>query len=635
MSSPRDEGRGARPDPVEIEWQFDALDLRPVERWLATLPTLAVEAGDRGTVTALAKTPRRLVDSYVDTDDWRIARAGFVVRTRRRGRHDEVTLKDTRPAEGSGLRQRLEVTEVLPDGGVTALSSTGPVGRRLRAIAGSRRLHEVLQVRTRRRPFGLRVGGIDAAEVALDDTVIVVGNGQRPMQLRRVEVEVRPEWLQALEPMVEQLRVSCGLQPARLSKFEAGLLAAGQEIPGSPDLGPTEVTSSSTMGEVAYAVLRRQLAVVRDKEPGTRLGEDPEDLHDMRVATRRMRAALSLFAEVLPVRSQVFREELGWLGRLLGAVRDLDVQLESLSEMASATAGWSTGLRPDDHDPLAELAALLERERDIARTDMLAGLDSVRWERLAKGLAVMVQQGPARRSLAARVPAVIGMPDLVVARHDAVAKAGKRAKRSGAVPDFHRLRIRCKRLRYALEFGADVYGGRTARFVRQLTVLQDELGHMQDAEVASLRLAELATGEAHLPPATVFVMGGMAERYRRDVERLVRRMPKEVSRVGGREWRDLLDLMERRRGEAEAERPVPRRTLRTVPPPSDDEAGEPSPQPERPEQAAHPASSAPPRPPSEQWVGTPPPVPPSPSPPNGAAPPGLSALPPPSSGEGE
>ena len=185
-------------------------------------------------MTALARPPRRLVDSYLDTDDWRIARAGFVVRTRRRGRHDEVTLKDTRPAEGSGLRQRLEVTEVLPASGLAALGPDGPVGRRLRAIVGTRRLHEVLQVRTRRRPFALRVGGVDAAEVALDDTMIVVGSGQRPMQLRRVEVEVHPEWLDALEPIVDQLRASCGLQPARLSKFEAGLLALGEEIPGTP-----------------------------------------------------------------------------------------------------------------------------------------------------------------------------------------------------------------------------------------------------------------------------------------------------------------------------------------------------------------------------------------------------------------
>jgi len=567
VSDFRGEPPGDEQDPIEIEWQFDALDLRPVERWLAGLPTIAVETGDGGTVTALAGTPRRLVDSYLDTDDWRIARAGFVVRTRRRGRHDEITLKDTRPAEGSGLRQRLEVTEVLPASGVAALGAEGAVGRRLHAIVGSRRLREVLQVRTRRRPFALRVGGVDAAEVALDDTMIVVGGGQRPMQLRRVEVEVRPEWLEALEPIVDQLRASCGLQPASLSKFEAGLLAVGQEIPGSPDLGPTGISESSTMGELAYAVLRRQLGVLRDKEPGTRLGEDPEELHDMRVGTRRLRAALALFSDVLPVRAQVFREELGWLGRVLGAVRDLDVQQEGLADMAAATAGWSAGARPDDHDPLAELSALLERERDTARAEMLGALDSVRWERLAKGLAAMVQQGPARRSLATRVPAVIGMPDLVVARHDKVTKAAKRAKRSGVVSDFHRLRIGCKRLRYALEFSSEVYGGRTSRFVRQLTALQDQLGLMQDAEVASIRLADLATGEAHLPAATVFVMGGVAELHRREVDRLLRRVPKKVSRIGGREWRDLLDLMVRRHAEAEAERPPVRSTLRAVPGP--------------------------------------------------------------------
>ena len=588
-------------DPVEIEWQFDALDLRPVERWLTTLPALAVEGregagGEGGTVTALARPPRRLVDSYLDTDDWRIARAGFVVRTRRRGRQDEITLKDNHPAERSGLRHRLEVTEVLPPSGPAELGPDGPVGRRLRAIVGARRLHEVLQIRTRRRPFALRVGGVDAAEVALDDTVIVVGEGQRPMQLRRVEIEVQPEWLDALEPIVEQLRASCGLRPAHLSKFEAGLLGVGEGIPGTPDLGPTEISAASTMGELAFAVLRRQLGVVRAKEPGTRLGEDPEELHDMRVATRRLRAALSLFAGVLPVRSQAFREELGWLGRLLGAVRDLDVQLQNLAGMAATGIDRSVGSDVDGHgdvhghDPLAELAALLERERAAARTAMLSGLDSVRCDRLVKGLTAMAQQGPARRSLATRVPAEIGLPELVLARHDKVARAAKRAKRSGVVSDFHGLRIRCKRLRYALEFSTDVYGNRASRFVRELTVLQDELGEMQDAEVASLQLETLATGEAHLPAATIFVMGGVAERHRREVRRLLKRLPGDLPRTRGRAWRELRDLMERRRAEAEAAGPPVRTALRSLPRPRPD--AEPAPTPATATGPLHPSTAA-------------------------------------------
>src|SRR5580704_365862 len=158
---------GMSGDLVEIEWQFDALDLRPVERWLSVLPTLSIDVDPTHTITALAKTPRRLVDVYLDTEDWRMASAGFVLRTRRRGRQDEVTLKDTKPAEGSGLRQRLEVTEVLPGAGMSALGPDGPVGRRVHAIAGRRPLREILQVRTRRRPFALRVGGVEAAEIAL------------------------------------------------------------------------------------------------------------------------------------------------------------------------------------------------------------------------------------------------------------------------------------------------------------------------------------------------------------------------------------------------------------------------------------------------------------------------------------
>jgi triphosphatase len=557
----------ARGGPVEIEWQFDALDLRPVERWLAALPVHSVPAPEGGTVTALARPPRRLVDTYLDTSDWHLARAGFVLRTRKRGRQEEVTLKDTRPAEESGLRQRLEVTELLPPGGVSTLGPEGPVGRRLRAVAGTRRLVEVLQVRTRRRPFVLRVGGVDAAEVALDDTSIVVGGGQKPMTLRRVEVEVGREWQSALEPLVSELRESCGLRPASLSKFEAGLLAVGRVVPGPPDLGPTDVTPSSTMGQLAYAVIRRQLRVLREKEPGTRLGEDPEELHDMRVATRRLRAALDLFAHVLPARARTYRAELGWLGGVLGEVRDLDVQLQGLQAETGSSGTWDEVLGRAGHAPLEDLVSLLERDRRSARADMLRALDSVRWERLANGLATMVRQGPLRRSAAGNAPAAIGVPGLVVQRHDAVTKAAKRARRSGRVADFHRLRIRCKRLRYSLEFGAELYEGATTRFVRQLAGLQDKLGQMQDHEVAGARLAELAAGDTHLPASTVFVMGALAERHHRGVEQLLRRLPKEVARTGGREWQDLLRLMERRQEEAEAALPPVRRTLRAVPGP--------------------------------------------------------------------
>ncbi|HVX23004.1 MAG TPA: CHAD domain-containing protein [Acidimicrobiales bacterium] len=556
MAADDDTGTGA--DEIEVEWQFDALDLRPVERWLAGLPLFTTEA--LSPLTAQAKPPRRLADRYLDTEDWRMGRAGLVLRTRRRGRREEATLKDLGPAGPGGLRERLEVSEDLPEGGLDQLGPDGPVGWRLRAVAGRRPLRQVLEVRTRRRPFSLRVGGDEIAELALDETVVDVGPDQPPVRLRRVEVEAVPRWVRALEPLVRDLQANCGLQPATLSKFEAGLLALGAEIPGPPDLGPTDVSGRSTFGELAFAVVRRHLGVLLAKEPGTRLGEDIEELHDMRVATRRLRAALDLFVTALPVRVTALRDELRWLAAVLGAVRDLDVQIDTMDRTEEPAAAGDL-----DH-----LRRLLEEERQAARTAMLEALDSPRWERLAAGLVALAQQGPNRRSAGARQPATLAVPPLVLDRHRAVVKAARKARRSGVPADFHRLRIRCKRLRYSLEFVGGVYGGRTDRFTRRLAKVQDALGLMQDAEVAGQRLHDLAVGN-DLPPATVFAMGGVAERYRRQAAELLATMPGHLKVLGGKEWDDLAAHMERARAGAQAALPPapPLEVVQVVPTPQE------------------------------------------------------------------
>ncbi|MGH8987745.1 MAG: CHAD domain-containing protein, partial [Acidimicrobiales bacterium] len=361
----------------EVEWQFDASDLRPVERWLAALPSRFY--AEVPTLTVLAKPTRRLVDRYLDTQDWRLVQAGLVLRTRQRGRTVEVTMKDTRPAEPGGLRRRLEVTETLPSG-LASLGPSGPVGRRLHAVAGQRPLFQVLEVRTRRQPFSLRATGTEVAEVALDDTTFVVGTHRPLARLRRVEVEVAPGWLGTLAAVVEDLRESARLSPAALSKFEAGLLAAGAAVPGPPDVGSIEIPPDATIGAVAFAVIRQQVRELFAHEPGTRLGEDPEELHDMRVATRRLRAAMDFFASALPSRAVAVREELSWIAAALGDVRDLDVQRADMAEPGRWTAEWNRG---GTDRALVHLAALLETERDEARQRLLDSLDSPRWERLS------------------------------------------------------------------------------------------------------------------------------------------------------------------------------------------------------------------------------------------------------------
>jgi hypothetical protein len=183
------------------------------------------------------------------------------------------------------------------------------------------------------------------------------------------------------------------------------------------------------------------------------------------------------------------------------------------------------------------------------------------------GMASLAQQGPFRRSTATRAAALVVVPDLIGSRHAAVVKAAKRAKRSGEAADFHRLRIRCKRLRYSLEFSAELYEDRTSRYTRQLAKLQNQLGLFQDAEVAANRLYELATTNTQLPASTIFVMGGVAEQHRRETARLLEQLPAEVSRVRGREWQDLAMHMDLARDAVLALMPPTRRILRVLPDP--------------------------------------------------------------------
>ena len=532
---------------VEVEWQFDAIDLRPVERWLATIESTvpwasSVPGNGDGPWTNVEATPRstkHLFDTYVDTEDWRVGRSGYVLRVRRTGTRSEVTLKDTTTAV-EGLRKRAEFTEPLPENGIEALGSLGPVASRLHALAGDRSLHTVLEVHTTRQPYDLRIEGENVAEVALDETSITTDDEQRPTRLCRVEVEVEESWAEALAPLVEQLRGSCGLQPATLSKFEAGLLAAGLEIPGPPDLGPKRLPPSPSAGDVAYVVLRRNLTAMLAHEPGTRLGEDAEHLHDMRVATRRMRAALALFSDALPGDSPQIRDELGWLGRALGAVRDLDVQLERLEE-------WEKDLPESDRDALQELTGLLRHDRAVARDELLSCLNSPRYERLVSDFSEMLREGPPRSSAAGGAPAVAIVPDLVQSRHRAAVKSAKRARESGAADDYHQLRIRCKRLRYALEFVSEIYEGQTAKMVSHVVRLQDVLGFMQDARVADARLRELAIDDARsLSPTTIFAMGAVAGRYRYEAARMRRSLPGLLKDLKGSPWQKTKAVMERK-----------------------------------------------------------------------------------------
>lgn len=524
----------------ELEWQFDALDLRPVVRWLGD----SAAWGDTGAVAVAPAGTVNHVDLYLDTEGRRFHCAGYALRIRRTGgRLDgEATLKALDSADDAGLRSRREMSERLERADADALvGAAGAVGERVRAVAGKQRVRPLFEVRTRRRLFALQLDGLPPAEIALDETAITPPEGGPPARLRRVEVEAPEAAVPACGPFVERLRAACALQTARLSKYEAGALSTGLRAPERAAFGPTAIDPDATIRVVALAVLRRHFSVLVAKEPGTRLGDDIEELHDMRVATRRLRAALALFADVLPPSVGPLRDELGWVGRTLGAVRDLDVQLEQLDE-------WLRAIPEADRDALGALRALLEEQRAGARVEMLAALDSRRYELFVGRFGRMLRTGRATRSGPSAQPAPAVAPDLIEGRFRPFRKGGDRIGPASSPEEYHRLRIRCKRLRYALEFLGDVYPGHARPLIKRLVRLQDVLGLHQDADVAIDRLRRLAAERGReLPAETVFAMGEIAERYAQSMVALRAEFPAAYARVRGKSWKAFRSAIEERR----------------------------------------------------------------------------------------
>jgi len=560
MMTPSDaQGTGSVPsDHQEVEWQFDALDLRPVERWLdawgARVPAGPNAGSDhvRHEIDVVLTATRRLVDTYVDTLDWRLNRAGFTLRVRRGNRSAEATLKSMAPP-AEGIRRRREVSEPLTKAELEALlESEGPVGGRARLIAGKHSLIPLFEVRTVRRSFALLLDGHEAGEIALDRTTIPVGDGGEPVRLKRVEVEVHDPDRPPLASFVEEFRAACSLRQATVSKFEAGLIALGGPTPPGRDFGPTNVDSSMTVGQVAFAVLRGQLQIFLAKEGGTRLGEDPEELHDMRVAARRIRAAMSLFAEALPARAARLRDELKWAGRTLGGVRDLDVQIQTIRQ-------WRTEADGQDRDSLEDVEALLAGRREEARRQLLEALDSPRYERLVAALIGMLQRGPLQRSIPGRIPVRAAAPDLIRGPYKKLRKACNKIDKGSDPADYHRARIRSKRFRYALECLSPVYGRPAGRLAKRVKALQDVLGLHQDAQVAMARLREMAlTPSFPLSRGSIFAVGRIAEHYEGVAARARRRFPKLYTRIKGKSWRGFAKVLEERRPPGPT--PVARRT---------------------------------------------------------------------------
>jgi CHAD domain-containing protein len=458
---------------------------------------LSVPAGFRlpslELVDGIVATPggkRRLLATYLDTRDLRLARFGVTLRHRTgegwtlklpAGADGEVVVRDELVFPGSVRRPPEQAIDL-----VQAYARGQPV----EPCARLRTLRTVVELADGE---GTRVGElVDDRVSSLDEERHVLST------FRELELELAEGAPRRLVKRLVRLLESAGAERAEQMPKLVRALGAPAQAP--PDVAAVELDANSTAGDVVRSALATAVIRLIHHDPLVRLDAHLEGVHKARVATRTLRSDLRTFEPLLdPAWSKTLRSELGWLAALLGRVRDTDVLLAGLEERAGTLAAAEAKaaarvldtLRAERAEALAELLAALRGGRYVELLDRLVAA-------AAAPALIPEAAGPASEL----VPPLVREPWRALER--TVEALGKRPD-DGAL---HDVRIRAKRCRYATEAAAPVLGKRAGAFARAAADLQQVLGDLNDAVVAESWLRRFAA--ARRSSAAVFAAGELA-----------------------------------------------------------------------------------------------------------------------------
>ena len=291
------------------------------------------------------------------------------------------------------------------------------------------------------------------------------------------------------------------MEKAAGSKLEAGLhtlsVASGEGM-------KLNIQPEMHMAEACRLIWRQQAVQIILLEHGVRAAaagvDDPEYVHDIRVAIRRARAAHELFGhyfrprDVKPILGGLRR-----LGKLLGRVRDLDVAIENLKTYAAEFEG--------DEERVAGLERATQRQRETALAALMQWLDSEEHASLVASFMVLATSpgmGVRRSTATSYLPQPIQvrhcMPSTIVDRFERVRAYeslldSATAAAEAPADQLHALRIQCKYLRYALEFNRHLLGKEGEELIGRLKQMQDHLGELNDCTVEVRRLSRLDVDE--------------------------------------------------------------------------------------------------------------------------------------------
>jgi CHAD domain-containing protein len=461
---------------------------------------------------------------YYDTADLRLLRAGITLRRRRGG--DDAGWHLKLPLGGDTRR---EVR--LPPGRVGD-AVPGELADLVRVHARGEPLRPVARLTTRRRLLILLdEAGDSLAEVADDDvSARTLGETTTVSHWHEVEVELTGGDRRLLEAADGLLRHH-GLRPARRrAKLERAL---GSRAPEQAHKSPP--TASSPAGQLVLGYLRSQADTLKSLDPMARRDE-PDAVHQMRVATRRLRSTLRSFGHILR-RGDTERvaAELKWLGTVLGEARDGEVLAEHmLAGLRDAPPAQVVG-------PIqARVQGHFASVRAAARTELLAALGSERYFSLLDELDRLMAQPPFTPQAAGPAPGELG-----AAARRAYRRAARRMRRARRAPagrardeSLHKARKAVRRARYASEAMAPAVDKQARRFAGQMKMVQSVLGDHQDTVIARQAERDLGTA-AHLAGENAFSYGLLYGGDACHAERLqaqARRTWKRASRSRYRRW---------------------------------------------------------------------------------------------------
>ncbi|WP_214401762.1 CYTH and CHAD domain-containing protein [Pseudonocardia lacus] len=440
---------------------------------------------------------------YFDTADLDLAAAGITLRRRRGGTDRGWHLKlpagpDSRDEVRVGFaRGEANRRNPQPPAELVALTRAFTRGRELLAVA---------ELTTVRRQWRLTDDAGRGLVEVVDDRVTArtLGASTGSTSWREAEVELAEHGDDALLDRLEKRLRKAGIRRSRAPSKLARVL--GDRVPAP--VRPPRLRRRSTLGDVVLAYLHEQGAVIRAYDPAVRR-DLPDAVHQMRVATRRMRSALQAYGRVVDRdRTRELGDELKWLAAVLGASRDLEVLEARITDALDGV--------PDELvlGPVrAQVTRYFAGRRATAHDELVAALDGERYLALLAAIDALLAEPPLTG--AADEPAREGLGRIVRRNHRRVADHVRGAEELalGAERDteLHDARKAAKRLRYATEAAAPVLGKPARTLISRTRQVQELLGDHQDAIVALPVLRELGAA-AHAEGTNGFTFGLLYER---------------------------------------------------------------------------------------------------------------------------